>query len=578
MSKELLDIEMPDGTVVEGVPKGTSKSIVMARYQKMKGSAKPPAPSDDVMAARKKESTAAFEKNRPAFEGPGLKTALDIPLDIATGVEQASGLDPMHPISTLPNAARGFLDTMGQVLSGKGPQVGMQMLQSAGQAVHQGGEALRQRNIPEAMQAAGRGYAAVAPIVEPLAHAVTPSIGDIRETATKLNVPQSLETRASANRAPVPPADLPTWGKRAAVYAAGQAIGAPHIAEGLIGLDFARRWQPYRNLKASMQERLARGLVDPNAKPAPIKETTVASKPIPMKNAPRMSEQTPFETESKSTPAPRKEIPFKAGEELTGKSQPNLKSIEEKIAPSGARAQQASQMVDAQGQPTKFGRSLLEQVPELQTAPKGPKADAALMSGYQRTLQGVVEAENAVNPSTPIDTTAIVSQLGALEAEYLEKGLTKTADAISKIQADWVGKGMTWGEFVKRKRAFFQERNLRSSPMRRAYGILMGESGRVSPELQAANSAYSTVRRALDNAKIDTNTGRRITQVGKTAKGKANISQMIEQSKPETTIAREPVKTRAEAVERLNFEQPEEEEVEPEQEELPKVKLHTPDF
>lgn len=37
MSKELIDVQMPDGTIISGVPKGTSKAEVQAKYEKLKG-------------------------------------------------------------------------------------------------------------------------------------------------------------------------------------------------------------------------------------------------------------------------------------------------------------------------------------------------------------------------------------------------------------------------------------------------------------------------------------------------------------------------------------------------------------
>lgn len=48
MSKQLINVEMPDGTIIEGVPEGVTQGEVMRRYAKMKGMSATPTPAKGV--------------------------------------------------------------------------------------------------------------------------------------------------------------------------------------------------------------------------------------------------------------------------------------------------------------------------------------------------------------------------------------------------------------------------------------------------------------------------------------------------------------------------------------------------
>ena len=430
-----------------------------------------------------------------------------------------------------------------------------------------------------------------------------PSLADLRETAAKLNIPEKLQTRAAANRMPVPSADLPTWGKRAAVYAAGEAFGVPHVAEAAIGLDFARRWQPYRNLKAAALEKAGRALdirktpVGSAAAPPPVPaeapiETVAARRsstsadaaeeharitstpPLPRESldaasprtvyeperlaseVPYTPNESPLDLEGKPPVTPGEPLPFEGATLESETAQPNFKEIEKALAPSGNAARKASQTMNADGSTTPFGRKLVELVPEIKKATKAT-APEALMTGYQRVTQALNEVEDQVPEGTTVDTVPITGGLFELSQEYMDRGLPEVAAKIEKIREQWSGDNPAWGEFLAKKRAFFQNHNLRSAPMKRAYGILMEASSRVSPELSEANANYSTVRRALDNANVDVNTGRRISEVGK-ASSKASSVPMSERAAPPKSKPAVPkeVKTPAEARELLHEPQP----------------------
>lgn len=196
---------------------------------------------------------------------------------------------------------------------------------------------------------------------------------------------------------------------------------------------------------------------------------------------------------------------------------PDFRKIEEVIAPSGRFAKQSSQMVKADGTPTDFGRRLIQEVPELSSVRKGVNADAALMTGLDRTLKRVISAEDAIPRTVEVPRASIVEKLEEIAQDYVDYANPKTASAIDSVLKKWkeMPGQIPWEQFRDAKRAFFREANTKSAPMRRAYGVLMDAASTVSEDLATANKSYATVRRALDNAGIDIRTGRRISNVGK---------------------------------------------------------------
>lgn len=198
-------------------------------------------------------------------------------------------------------------------------------------------------------------------------------------------------------------------------------------------------------------------------------------------------------------------------------AKPDMEAIERAIAPSGRYAKKAAQMMNADGTPTKFGQRLISEVPELTNVKTQADATNALTTGFQRVQNGVIAAENKIPETATVDNADIVQGFRDLAKEYEQFANPKTTAQLEKLVSTWQEKPaqIPWKEFLKSKRAFFNEADTASAPMRRAYGILMDASGKISPELAEANQSYSTVRRAIDNANIDTATGRRIMDVGK---------------------------------------------------------------
>jgi hypothetical protein len=555
----------PDGNTYH-FPEGTTKEKAIAYFKKKGIGVKSPGNSpkiDTLLASRKAASASEAEQNRPEFEKPaplfsgaGIKAALSAPLDVAIGAERALGLDPMHPVASAPAAIEGigtgFYNSLAHPINTiKG------LATSFGSAAGREAQALRQGNLPAAAQSAGEGAVAFTGLAEgtraawnaadiipmPRANGTPLSVGQLRRALSKYGVPEALEERAAANRVPM---KGPGFNRIGSIYAMGRLAGQPEIAEGLIAADFARRWQPYRNAKARAMEFAAKHFDDPNAEPPAPRETNItrgpehsvafpSEEPPPVREVavePRTEHQIKFPNEE---PPPVRETPKteQVEHEIQGQLSsggtvtPNYASLEQKIAPSGDIAKRAVQAVDEFGKPTPFARDLVRLVPELVDASKGADADAAMMQGYRRVLQGLNEAEDRVPEGTTVDVIPIESGLHQMAIDYAKQGLHTLAQKMEDLAQEWgTGSGKrSWGDFLNKKRAFFKNNNLRSSPMRQAYNLLMQATARVAPELSEANANYSTLRRALDNANIDVNTGRRISKVGKEPKGTTAMSE-----------------------------------------------------
>lgn len=190
--------------------------------------------------------------------------------------------------------------------------------------------------------------------------------------------------------------------------------------------------------------------------------------------------------------------------------QMQVKNIEQGIAPSGTAAKAST---------LRNTPRLQKLAPELGEIPPGPQFDGALVEGFRKMEAGVDAAEAAVPRSTNVPKTPIVDQWKTIAQDYLSKGDVRSAALVQKLVDTWAAfpDQIPWEQFVATKRGFFGNGS-RSPALRRAYQPLMDESSKISADLAAANGNYSIFRRALDDAKIDTVTGRRIMQVGKPTK------------------------------------------------------------
>jgi hypothetical protein len=178
-------ITAPDGHVLEitGPDDATEEQAIAIAQQRYK----PVTPS--LMDSRRAASASEANQNRPDFEKPGyapLKTVLDAPLDVGIGIERGLGLDPMRPISSIPDALRNLGADGGNGILGA---VKKAVYDNPVGAVQRGGQAIREQNLPGAAQSVGEGVAAIAPLVA----GSTRVLGKVPPSVAKATLVKALE-------------------------------------------------------------------------------------------------------------------------------------------------------------------------------------------------------------------------------------------------------------------------------------------------------------------------------------------------------------------------------------------------
>jgi hypothetical protein len=199
-----------------------------------------------------------------------------------------------------------------------------------------------------------------------------------------------------------------------------------------------------------------------------------------------------------------------------------LSQVEKAIAPTGMKGRRLVQMMDAQGNPTRFGSDLLEAVPEISKATP-ETAPQVLTQGIRRAESGIESVSNQIPPETPVPLQKTAEAMDDLVQSYREAGNELAAKAVEK---EW----LKWGEYATKGDGtipFAKFRELKrtlgeamksSTPLKRSYYTLMEATNDISKDLAAANRTYSVIRRAAEAGGIDIFTGRRLNTVGKPIK------------------------------------------------------------
>ena len=114
----------------------------------------------------------------------------------------------------------------------------------------------------------------------------------------------------------------------------------------------------------------------------------------------------------------------------------------------------------------------------------------------------------------------ILDGWAALAEFYKGKGAVKAEAAIDAAAAKWakLDDMIPWEQFVQMKRGFFDDANVNSSVMMRAYGHLMEASSKISKELAEANRAYALIRGAMKAGGVSVKTGNRTRDIGAISK------------------------------------------------------------
>lgn len=154
---------------------------------------------------------------------------------------------------------------------------------------------------------------------------------------------------------------------------------------------------------------------------------------------------------------------------------------------------------------------LLEAIPELKNVPAGPGFDARLFNGFQRIGHELNTTEASIPRETPVPTANAVKQLTAIEQEALNANQPGAVRAIAKAK-DFLAERptMTWEQFIKMKRSFFDEVKLNSRSGKAVYETFKEMSKAVSTELSELNQKWFTAKTATELANMNPRNGLRL--------------------------------------------------------------------
>lgn len=468
--------------------------------------------------------------------GPG-ELAVDNAREFALGGAERLGVDLQSPIvGTVKNLVGGAAHMLKEHVMGRGAAMAPQIIEGITEPYLETVKGLRAGDYQKAAHGAGGVVTDIAGAVLAGSPGAAQKVGNVPKKAlgTVLD-PESLKLRAAANR--VPQAGGLTISDLAASSVGGVAGGGPGAVVGM-GLNRLRKAQKFRNAKAGVQEGLADYIA--SADKAPVYKDTAApivrnDVPLPEgilppelgvdytprltpEATPAVRQDIPFEMPADNAPPyqfqdppplVRNDIPFNVELPPPAPRPPDYSMIERGIAPSGEAAQRST---------LKNAPKLAEELPELQNIPPGDMFDRTLVDGFKRVEGDVEMVENQIPRSTTVPKAQIISTWKELVQEYAGRGLPKSVRSLERVLETWekLPSAIPWDTFLGLKRSFFKEAaSASSSTMRRAYGTLMEATSQISPELAQANKSYSVVRRALDDARLDPITGRRIRKVGK---------------------------------------------------------------
>jgi hypothetical protein len=565
--QQFREAELADGTILE-FPAETTDAVMQAAVKKyIAGQSKAkPSPAKGYGNA---EGNYTQDMTRGG-----------IAANQAVNVLESYGVDPSSPIvGTAKNVVGGLKRSFDEGYEAV-PQVpGAGFARTAAGALNVGKDlaaGLLQIPAKAAMdllsgnaEKAARGAGTFSQMVVPAAKGAQVATRAAKSAAVATSVPERLMTRAAVNRTPVrsgPPTTGQVLGdaiRDVPAATVGAAIAGPPGGAVAVILNRLRRSQPFRNMKAGTQERIAKWIAEGQNGAPPA--SAAAPEPVPFSIIPeghgiQPAESTlmpgrynltpemdvagvrrleaqgrtpePYATPEGWTPATAA-APEPAGVTASPTFQPapsvpkapsarDVMTAMEAISPTARR--QRSTMFNAP--------KLLQEAPDLIGLRKGEAFDRVLTENFNRVERSVIEEEAAVPRTTTVPKSEITGPLKMLRKEAAaDPNLGATVAKLDKLIAEWskLPNNVPWEQFLTGKRSFFDEINPKSAPMFRAYGVFMDASNKVSEGLSKANKSYSIVRRAMDDANMETSSkvnevtgqphrGTRIKQIGKAKK------------------------------------------------------------
>jgi hypothetical protein len=146
---------------------------------------------------------------------------------------------------------------------------------------------------------------------------------------------------------------------------------------------------------------------------------------------------------------------------------------------------------------------LLKEIPELNGLPPGKTFNTRLFNGFQRIGHELKATEASIPRDRSVPVADAVSKLSDIQNNAARFGENPAVKSIQKLK-DLLGETtITWEEFIKHKRSFFDEVDLSSAAGREAYQVLKELSNEVSPALGKLNQSWFTAKTAMELAAMD---------------------------------------------------------------------------
>lgn len=176
-----------------------------------------------------------------------------------------------------------------------------------------------------------------------------------------------------------------------------------------------------------------------------------------------------------------------------------MAALREAISPSTERLRNA----------TWYGQEKLaaEQPQLVNAAIESPQLfDSELVNAYQKEGSAVEAIENQIPKETTVSKAQIIDAWQQIKQKYMDRGAHTLADLVDKEIQKWnaLPSDVKWDQFLGMKRELGARttNTITHDAIRDMYTPLMDATNQISPDLAAQNSRFSTVRGAIDQAKI----------------------------------------------------------------------------
>lgn len=159
---------------------------------------------------------------------------------------------------------------------------------------------------------------------------------------------------------------------------------------------------------------------------------------------------------------------------------------------------------------------LLEAVPELRNVPPGVQFNVRLYNALDRTGKLLKETENAIPRDKSVSTFDQALKIEEIADNAAMFGDKVAVRAANKLR-DFLAEGsVKWEDFIKEKRAFFDEVKTTSQTGKAVYQVLKDISNSVSKELGVLNQKWYTLKTSSELAALSPYSGEKLVTKART--------------------------------------------------------------